>query len=173
MKLKAALETLRDQKSKMVDSKGMKLYADMDTQRGVLEKAMARHEKALAALAASCRVLDKALDDDANALVAYMENTDKSAESWLEEDVEAAAKVTKNARAKYEPANEEHDAAMKQLEAEKAKMDKLDAEDREYRQQFDVLEAEGKKIKARIAALQKDLIENPSLGRKLKDLLKP
>lgn len=137
-----------------------------------LQESLRRQDRAAANLQNALREYQKAVDNDRKAAEAYLENKDKSEENWLEEELPVLAKITQAKAVNYQAAREELADAQKaipKLQADLDNCEKVDADFFAVTQKV-LKEAEG--MEKKIQALEKNLKDNPSLGRKIKDLLK-
>src|SRR5262249_1574444 len=112
----------------------------------------------------------KAVDAEQKAVEALLNNKDKTAESWLESDVEETAKATRVMAAKHAAARKEATEARKERDKAQAEYDKAVKADEEFFAEIQKIRKEAEKVENKIKALERDIRDNPSLGLKFKKL---
>lgn len=137
-----------------------------------LQEGLRRQDKAAADLQDTLGEYQKAVDNDRKAAEAYLENKDKSEESWLEQELPVLAKITQTKAVNYQAAREELADAQKAIPKLQTELDKCEKADADFFAVTQKVLKEAEGMEKKIQAVEKDLKDYPSLGRKIKDLLK-
>lgn len=173
MRLQKLLLSLRDKNKEMCNSQEVNAHGMLqDRQEKVVKDAKTRQQQAATDLNIAAMAADKAIAADKKATMAYLNNKNKEDETWLEEELEAADKVTKAAGAKLRVERKELEEAEKELDKAQVELDRLYDIDAKYFAASQAVRKEADEVERQIEAIKKDLADNPSWGRKLKDLLK-